>query len=119
MKHIQKKKVKVIHRQNAIEFEEAMNEFLDIQPEAEIDRDNTIPFLAYLYYLQDIQIPETIADEYILQGYDHRCKDCPHCVLEGKRWNQKRVPCEFTATGHTFTDAPVCDLFYMEGYHNA
>lgn len=109
MRETIKKKVRVIHAENAKEFETALNEILEEIAKPELTFDRNLPFLAYVTFDESFLIPESIADGYELRGEIHRCCECPYYHSPKDR-RRKNVVCDIGERVHGNRQA--CELFY-------
>lgn len=91
------------------EFQDKMNSVLSRHLEPEITFPNT-PLTAYVVVTTEELAPETLADEYRLQGKSFHCGNCPHLIKsedKRKRWHY----CEHE-DGPSREDTPACEDFY-------
>jgi len=75
------------------------------------------PFYARISYTESVRIPETLADEYELEGVKLRCKDCPFFEpirrADGKEDGRcKKGDCEHAKYGMTFRTSKMCDVVF-------
>ena len=68
-------------------------------------------FCAYILFQHEIRVPETVEDEFALEGIRYRCKDCPLRDPETDR-RRKWVPCKYATTGQTHLTSCACEVFY-------
>lgn len=68
-------------------------------------------FCAYIIYEFEVRIPETVEDEYELQGIRYRCKDCPlhEPETDGRR---RSYECRYSDLARTGMDSCACEVFY-------
>ena len=79
--------------------------------------ESTSPFYARIKYTEDFTKPETLSDEYELQGVSFVCLQCPYFkpVLKEDGTVDKRVKwgdCEHAEFGRTYKTTPACDKLY-------
>lgn len=75
------------------------------------------PLCAYIKYMERVSIPETLADEYELQGISFTCAQCPYfrATAKGNGEADKRCKwgdCNFAEYGRTYKTTPACDKLY-------
>lgn len=80
MKHIKTTRLKVIDEDNAIDFEQSVNDSMEelgnFKPQLIIEHNKL--FLAYIQYTHEEFIAETLAESFQLKGFRYKCEDCPH-----------------------------------------
>lgn len=112
MRHETFKQFLTVNERDAKVFEEALNQKMrdhaSKEPEAEIKifEDH---WCGVISYIETVEIPESLWDEFRLEGIDYRCGDCPYFELP----NDKRVKfirCEKDGSIHQrqFT-SPACE----------
>ena len=74
-------------------------------------------FIAYIFYEQSVNIPETIKEEFEASGEKHTCIECPHFVRpqDGRR---KWMRCEVNRC-ICRADGMCCDKFYEELFNGS
>lgn len=73
--------------------------------------------IARISYTEQVKIPETLADEFELEGVSFRCEDCPlfEPILRPNGEVDKRVRygnCPIRDLGRTYRDSRTCDELY-------
>ena len=109
MRERKKKRVRVIDGADAQHFERALNDALDDMPDPDITFDRNRPFLAYVTYVEIIEIPENIQEAYEMRGEYHKCGECPY-FHESTDRRVKYVDCDLGQRTHAKSNA--CRLFY-------
>lgn len=108
------KRTRIIAAQSAEEFEKRLNQELErldsSRTKYELQFNHTIGFCAYIVIEKNIQIPETIAEEFQVAGEEHVCLECPYWVHPTKG-NVKYTRCSITPGIHG-AKSPCCDKFY-------
>ena len=108
------KRTKIIAAQSAEEFEKRLNQELErldsSRTKYELQFNHTMGFCAYIVIEKNIQIPETIAEEFEVAGETHVCLECPYWVHPTKG-NVKYTRCSITPGIHG-AQSPCCDKFY-------
>ena len=106
----------IVQCDSAPQFEEELNARMrDLSrksPKVQFDG-----LTAYISYLESVDIAETIADEYVLQGACFRCEDCPefqHVLKKDGTENKviKYGECQYAEYGRTYKDSPACDMLF-------
>lgn len=72
---------------------------------------------AYISYVETTNVPESISDEYQLQGVCFRCEDCPEfqAILKEDGTEDRRLKygeCQYAEMRRTHRDNPACDMLY-------
>lgn len=72
---------------------------------------------AYISYVETTNVPESISDEYQLQGVCFRCEDCPEfqAILKEDGTEDRRLrygECQYAEMRRTHRDNPACDMLY-------
>lgn len=72
---------------------------------------------AYISYMETTRVPESVADEYQLQGVRFRCEDCPEfqAILKEDGTEDRRLrygECQYADRGRTYKDSPACDMLF-------
>ena len=115
MKFTLKPRIKAIEADSAEEFERQFNSFMDdygCYGDYTIEISNG-KFFAVIQYKEEIQTPETLAEEYELRGEVFYCRDCPECI-DPMLGNQKRCDCKYAEYGFTRKDNHACEWFYKQ-----
>lgn len=86
MRERKKKRVRVIDGTDARHFETLLNEALEEMADPEITFDRNRPFLAYVTFMEIVEIPENIQEAYEMRGEYHHCGECPyyHAPTDGR-----------------------------------
>ena len=106
----------IVQNDSAAQFEEELNARMR-------DLSKNIPkvtfdgLTAYISYTEQVHIPETLADEYELQGVCFHCEDCPEfcSILKEDGTEDKRLKygeCQYSEYGRTYKDSPACDMLF-------
>lgn len=78
MKHLKNPRIAVIEAQNAVQFENMINDKLDelstYNPALTIEHGRF--YRAYIQYVVETTLPETIAERFELCGFYFKCRDC-------------------------------------------
>lgn len=110
----------IVASDSASLFTEQLNEEIcrlkDKNPSVHFS-ESTSPFYARIKYTEDFTKPETLSDEYKLQGVSFVCLQCPYFkpVLKEDGTVDKRVKwgdCEHAEFGRTYKTTPACDKLY-------
>lgn len=113
MQTVTKRKVRTIHASTADEFDFLFNEACDeIDGEVEMKWDTT-PMCVHLLYKEQVQIPDTLEDEFKLRDEHYYCKDCPF-FHRGKNKRCKSVGCKYSPYGTAAEFNPACEYFYKQ-----
>lgn len=108
------KKAKIIVAGTAEEFERKLNRELEAMEKArtkyELQFNHNMGFCAYIVAEHQVQIPETIGEEFEIAGERHTCVECPFWVHPTKG-NVKYTKCEKTPGIHG-AKSPCCETFY-------
>ena len=67
----------------------------------------------HFIYEEVVNVPETIAEEFELQGVHYFCKDCPH-LQKGKDKRCKSHGCKYSKYGTVQDFTPACEFFYKQ-----
>ena len=75
--------------------------------------------IARIQYEESVKIPESIEDEYELQGVKLTCQDCPYyeTILKTDGSVDGRIKygeCHFSETGRTYRDSLACDVLFQK-----
>ena len=110
----------IVASDSASLFTEQLNEEIcrlkDKNPSVHFS-ESTSPFYARIKYTEDFTKPETLSDEYELQGVSFVCLQCPYFkpALKEDGTVDKRVKwgdCEHAEFGRTYKTTPACDKLY-------
>lgn len=113
MEKIRKKKILTVQATTADEFDRKFNEASDkLSGNAELKWD-TAPMCVHFIYEEVEEKPETVAEEFELQGIKYYCKDCPH-LQKGKNKRLKSHGCEYAEYGTVTDFTPACEFFYKQ-----
>jgi len=103
---------RTIRATNPEDYDRKMNEALTSHFEAQIiDRLNDQDFCSIIRYKDRIEIPETIEEEYELQGIRHTCGECKHYrpSFDGR---VKYTECPYDTTVSCWKDRHCCEYFW-------
>lgn len=110
MKVITKKKIRTVQATSATEFDRQFNEASEeLSSSAELKWD-AAPMCVHFIYEVEEQIPETVSDEFELQGIKYYCKDCPY-LNKGKNKRQRSHGCKYAEFGTVTDFTPACEFF--------
>lgn len=70
------------------------------------------------YFPHEKEVPETVRDEFHLEGVYYHCRNCPHLEDPQDR-RVKWCKCKYTKTGKTHKNNEACELFYKWVAQNA
>lgn len=113
MKKIRRKKILTVQGTSAENFDERFNEASESLPETAELKWDTAPMCVHFIYEEVISVPETIAEEFELQGVHYFCKDCPH-LQKGKDKRCKSHGCKYSKYGTVQDFTPACEFFYKQ-----
>lgn len=70
-------------------------------------------FCAFITWQECQKQPETVRDDFNLEGVKYLCEQCPYLErgLDGRR---KLWPCRYSLTGHARLDEECCEVFYKK-----
>lgn len=109
------KQMYCIEEQNGALFQIKMNEILKTVKNPEITIDRTKPFTAYVFYENEIDVPETLTELFeLISGERHICQECEHLIFspdKRKRWQT----CDFY-NKKVQQKQPACKAFYLNLY---
>ena len=113
MKTITVPQFAAISTDSAAEFAAEINKTVvalaNSQPEIIIDKKQ--PFTAYVKYQQDINIADSVRDEYHADGIYFTCAQCPlHDIETDGR--KHTVPCKYADLAYTRLNNEACEVFY-------
>lgn len=99
---------------DANEFAEILNrkmrELAPYGPTCETDISGA-EFRALISWTETEKKPETVAEQFELEGIRYICRECPlHDITTDKR--RKRVSCKYAEHGVTHLDHRCCEYFY-------
>lgn len=106
----------IVQCDSAAAFEGELNarirELSDRNPQVKFDG-----LTAYISYRETVRAPESISDEYQLQGVCFRCEDCPEfqAILKEDGTEDRRLrygECQYADRGRTYKDSPACDMLF-------
>lgn len=74
--------------------------------------------IARISYTENFDIPETLGDEYELQGAKFCCEMCPYYepILKADGTRDERVKygdCQYSEYGRTFRDSRPCEMLWQ------
>lgn len=111
MKVIVRKKSKTVQAATASAFDkrfEKVSEEMDDNVELVWD---AAPMCVHFIYEETVKIPETLAEQFELDGLQRYCKDCPH-FIPGKNRSYRGQGCSLVDNRVEYS--PACELFYHE-----
>lgn len=102
-----------IDEDNAADFAAEINKAVVnlAQYNPEIIIDNKQPFTAYVKYMQNINIADSVKDEYHADGLYFTCAQCPLHEIETDG-RKKTVPCKYADLAYTRLNNEACEVFY-------
>ena len=113
MRTIKRKKILTVQATSAEEFDRKFNEASEqLSENAELKWD-TAPMTVHFIYEDVEKIPETVTEEFELQGIHYYCKDCPH-LQKGRDKRCKSHGCEYAEYGTVQDFSPACEFFYKQ-----
>lgn len=113
MKQVTRYESKTIKASNAAEFDRLFAEASkSIDADVELRWDYE-PMCVHFVYKYIEQVPETVAEEYELQGIKYYCTDCPY-LQKGHDGRYKSKGCKYSKYGAVKDYTPACELFYKE-----
>ena len=102
-----------IEAENRAEFDRLANEASREHPGAVREWHEGRGLSMTLVYKETILTPETVADEFELQGIKYYCKDCPN-FQKGKNKRCKSQGCKYAEFGTVTDFTPACEWFYKQ-----
>lgn len=113
MRYDSTKKIRVVKSYDPQQFEEefnqAMDELKDLRPEIEFNHAQGL--CAYIIYQESNETPETVEDEFLLEGITYFCYQCPY-LERGSDKRRKTWPCKYDEYGSSRTDSMACEMIY-------
>jgi len=120
MKESVQKSVKIISNLDSITLENNVNAFLqehrnDLSVNVQFAA-TTAGHSAYIIYEQKIKTPEDIRDEYILNGEECHCEDCPYWTnnIPGTDYRKLYECSKGIGTSPVRFVTPACLYFYQK-----
>ena len=119
MKHVDHQRIRVISEQDPQVFEAKYNQITDDLKQYKVNDqiyfDNNNGFCAIIKYITRELIPESLSEEFGMQGIRYYCKDCPRFqkAIKAKK-RVKRQSCEFSESGTVVDFTPACNDFYKK-----
>ncbi len=111
MKVITKKRSVTVQAKTATAFDRRFNKVSEeMRDDVELVWDSA-PMTVHFIYEETVKVPETLAEQFELDGMVFHCVDCPH-FIKGKNKNYRSKGCEFKEGCKDFSEA--CELFYQE-----
>ena len=115
MKERSVEKVKIVSANTEAEFEDKYNstiqELSNYTPERlSFSLDS---LRAAIVYVEETRVPESVKEEYELDGINFTCAQCPY-LERGSDKRRKRWPCKYATYRMSSTDMIACDKFYRE-----
>ena len=112
MRKVIKKRCRTVQSKNAAEFDVLFNNTSDeIKADCELKWDGEL--CVHFLYDEEVMEPETVADEFKLQGIQYYCKDCPH-LIKGSNKREKSHGCKYAEYGTVKDFTPACEFFYKQ-----
>lgn len=102
-----------ISKNNAADFAAELNSTVVslARSEPEIKFDDKKPFTAYVIYKLDVNVADSVKDEYHADGIYFTCAQCPlHDIETDGR--KRTVPCKYSKTAYTRLTNEACEVFY-------
>lgn len=95
------------------ELNERIRELTDKNPVVKFDG-----LTAYISYTESVKIPESLSDEYEMEGIVFRCEQCPEFEpILNKDGSENKVvkygECQFASMGRTYKNSRACELCYQ------
>lgn len=121
MESIKVPEYRIIHEETASDFQRELNkavkELAEFNPKVKFN--DTLGFCAYIEYQpKEIVKPESVRDEFMLEGIYYHCRNCPYLELPQDR-RVKWGKCKYSTTGRAHKDTEACELFYKWVQQNA
>lgn len=113
MRVIARKRVRTVQANDPDEFDKMFNEASDELAENVKLQWDTAPMCVHFIYEEPVKIPETVADEFELQGIKYYCKDCPN-FQKGKNKRCRSQGCKYAEYGTVADFTPACEWFYKQ-----
>ena len=104
------KKSKTIQDNDPDEFDRKFNEASETLKNIVELRWDTAPMCVHIIYEVKRKIPESIAEEFLLQGIKYYCKDCPY-FIKGKNNRSRSLGCRYAFSGVCTDFTPACEFF--------
>lgn len=100
-----------VQAKDADEFDRKFDEVSEkIDEPVELQWD-TAPMCVHFIYKEIKRIPETVEDEFKIQGLQYYCKDCPY-LEKGRNRREKSHGCKYAEYGNVTDFSPACEMFY-------
>lgn len=103
------KRCKTVQAESAAEFDRRFNDASDEHPDAELKWHEGL--CVSLIYEERRDVPETVAEEFKLQGITYYCKDCPN-MLKGANKRERSHGCKYAEFGTVKDFTPACEYFH-------
>lgn len=116
MKYSSYDQIVVVSSTSPVEFQNQFNSEMEKHaaqsPRVEFVHREGI-FCAYILFEYEVRVPETVADEYALEGIYYHCKDCPlhEPETDGRR---RSYECRYSDLTRTGMDHPACEVFFRK-----
>jgi hypothetical protein len=110
-------RVKYIVADTWPEHEKAYNDFLDeidgkkIVESTKPERNNKGEIVVTITYIEEVNVRESIVDDFHEEGIRYVCAQCPYCEDPHDK-RRKWCKCKFKRIGRTRRDSEVCRYFY-------
>lgn len=107
-------KFQIIENKNPKQLTEELNSILwDVAEHDNVDVvtgfDSSIGHYAHIRWMEEVVIPESVADEFHLKGIRYVCGECPFFILQQDR-RIKHTVCN--KGSRTTYDHPACECLY-------
>lgn len=113
MKENRRRRFECIQGIDAADYTEKIQGILDKYKSAVVTHQSE-KFLAYVEWEEYEKTPETVEDEYELEGMTFTCGQCPHLDLDNYKGNRKTYPCKYSTYGMTRMGTRACEVFYKD-----
>lgn len=100
---------KTVQADNAKDFDREFAEASKAHPDAELKWHEG--FCVSFIYEERNEVPETVAEEFKLQGITYYCKDCPN-MLKGSSKRERSHGCKYAEFGTVKDFTPACEYFH-------
>lgn len=112
MKFRRTRQIKCVSENNARDFEREVNLILGKYEVQSMKYETNVPFTVYIEIMDEVYIPETLAEEYEVRGCAGHCCECPYFAENPDR-RTKWHYC-FKHDKKVTKDHFACDDYYLE-----